>query len=93
MERVANKEQEKRFDVEEWEGEIKTIIQKDGGEGPYIITDLWRAIHSHNMNGHPSDYEAKRVGRVLRRMGYRKTSREFENVQKKCWVKNHMVKV
>lgn len=89
LEAVAKVEQEKRFEVDEWEMEIKNIVSKNEGgesEGVFRTTELWRAINTTNMSGHPSDYDGKRVGRIMKRLGYETAVRRFGGVSGKCWV-------
>lgn len=85
LEQIAAKEQEKRFDVDEWEVEIKKIITKTAG--PYTTTQVWRAVHIDNGNGHPSDYDCKRISKIMRRLGFKKTSRRLEKGGEvcRCW--------
>lgn len=87
IERVAKREQEKRFDVDEWEAELLTIVKNGGTDEKFITTELWRAINLTNVSGHPSDHECKRIGRVMRRLGYRRGYQKEDGVVKRCWVK------
>lgn len=82
LEAVANGEQEKRFSIDEWEAEIKRILKKT--DGPYLTTELWRAITM--TNGHPSDSECKRISKIMRRMGRSKGMKRIDGVVTRCWM-------
>lgn len=84
LEDVAAKEQEKRFDVDEWEVEVKKIVKKT--EGPFLTTDLWRSINLTSGNGHPSDYDCKRISKIMKRLGYIKTMRRLDGMVTRCWL-------
>lgn len=85
IEKVAREEQENRFEIDEWESEIQTIISKT--KEPYVSTELWRAIHKNDGNGHPSDYECKRLAKIMKRLGFEKSNRRLDGIQSKCWMK------
>jgi putative DNA primase/helicase len=86
LEAIARSEQEKRFEVDEWEAEVKKIVAKDEG-GFFVTTELWRAIHSDNMNGHPQMGDSKRIGKIMRRLGFVRTIRRLDGVRSKGWAK------
>lgn len=83
LEELAAKEQEKRFEVDNWESEIKKYIQNNSA--PFVTVDVYRAL---TMSvGHPDMGESKRIGKVMTRLGYVRTVRRFEGTLTKCWVK------
>lgn len=84
LETIAAKEQEKRFDVDDWEAEIRKIIFKSP-EGPFITTELWRAINLGDAGLHPSQYDQKRIGKIMHRLGYKRGNVRIDKVQTKCW--------
>lgn len=85
LEQVAKGEQEKRFEVDEWEGELKQITTSQ--EEPFITTELWRVLNAGMANGHPSMYDTKRIGKIMRRLGFiRSTQRVDKSLPIKCWV-------
>jgi putative DNA primase/helicase len=86
IEAHAIREQEKRFDVDDWESDIKTIIAGDP-HGVFVTTKLWRAIHITNGNGHPNMVDSKRIGRIMRRLGFVRRVRKIDRIDGKCWVR------
>lgn len=89
LEEVAQAEQEKRFEVDEWEAELKRVVSK--GDEPFITTELWRAINLTSGNGHPTMMDSKRIGKVMVRLGFIRTVRRIDGALGKCWVKNTMM--
>lgn len=85
LKKLAAKEQEKRFVVDEWEGEIRAYIDSMSDATKLTTIDLWKSILS--AEGIPSDYDTKRIGKVLRRLGYIRKSIRFGGVVKQGWVK------
>lgn len=86
LERLAQREQEERFDVDEWEEEVKAIVKKNP-DGPFVLTELWRAINLTSANGHPPMAESKRIGKILHRLGYRSKTGRYGGLLRKAWVK------
>jgi len=84
LEKIANREQEKRYRTE-WEVVVKRFLEARTGGAPITTTDVWREIENVPM-GHPGDYEAKRIGKILRRLKYKRTTRRIDGVLAKCWV-------
>lgn len=83
IEALAAREQEKRFEVDDWEAEIKKYVEKNSG--PYVTLEVYRAL---TMSvGHPDMTESKRIGRIMVRLGYSRSVRRFEGVLSKCWIK------
>ncbi len=72
LEEVAKGEQEKRFEVDEWEHEIKAIVSKNP-KGSFNSTELWRAINITDGSGHPGMSDTKRIGKIMRRIGFERT--------------------
>jgi hypothetical protein len=87
LELVARGEQEKRFEVDVWEVEVKKIIKDDEPGAIHTTTDLWRAVNLTNAVGHPPMNEAKRIGKIMRRLRYRRSTLRIDGVLSKCWVK------
>jgi putative DNA primase/helicase len=85
VEDIAKGEQEKRFEVDEWEALIRKIVETQ--EGPFITTELFKAIHDGMPAGHPDMLASKRIGKVMRRLGYHRTEVTLENKPRcKGWV-------
>lgn len=89
LEAVAKREQEKRFEVDEWEHEIKKIVSKDEG-GVFNTTDLWRAINLTSGNGQPQMVDTKRIGRIMHRLGFIRIAKRIEGSVTKCWQKRDL---
>ncbi len=83
LETVARKEQEKRYEVDEWEASIKSIIKKT--KGPYRSIELWQAIHL--TNGQPTRADINRIGKIMHRLGFIRKSQRIDDVVTKCWIK------
>lgn len=90
LEAVAAREQEKRFEVDDWEFEIRKIVSKDP-EGPFTSTELWRSINLTNASGHPPNHESKRIGKIMHRLGYVNKNRRIDGIQTKCWCPNSLL--
>jgi predicted P-loop ATPase len=88
LEDVARAEQEKRFEVDEWEAEIKKVVAKAEPGELFTSTQLWRAIHITNGDGHPPDKDSKRIGKIMHRLKYDRTTRRIDGILGKCWVKH-----
>jgi putative DNA primase/helicase len=88
VELLARREQESRFEVDEWENEIRKIISKSADGGPYVTTELWRAINITSGNGHPNLIDTHRIGKIMRRLGFKRTALRVDGVLGKCWVKH-----
>lgn len=86
MEEVAAREQEKRFDVDDWEADIKKIIAKDPG-GLFITTEIWRLINLTSANGHPTMQDTKRIGKIMHRLNYIRKNKRVEGTMTKIWLK------
>ena len=87
LEAIANAEQEKRFETDDWEMEIKAIMMKDP-DGRPSTTDLWRAVNLSAGNGHPDMLACKRIGKIMRRLKYHRTvKRGADGIRGKCWMK------
>ena len=81
LEAIARDEQEKRFEVDVWEGPIKEFIEK--AEGYLQTIEIYRGITL--SVGTPSMSEAKRIGRVMHRLGYENKNRKVNGVVSKRW--------
>ncbi len=88
LEKIAEIEQSKRFESDEWEAEVKAYCKKN--EEPFITTEIWRAINITNGNGHPTMMDSKRIGRVMARLDYVRAQRKIDKINTKCWVKRYM---
>lgn len=86
LEEVARREQEKRFEVDDWELEIKRIVSKDHNAF-HSTTELWRAVNLSAGNGHPPMYESKRIGKIMKRLGYKRTVKKIDGVRGKVWIR------
>lgn len=88
MECEARKEQEKRYESDEWEYEIKNVTRDDEIGARHRGTDLWRAIHDVASVKAPAPRgDLNRIGKIMRRLGYeRKTTRD-KGILAKMWVK------
>lgn len=92
LEKVAAKEQEKRFEVDVWEEEIRGITEKDA-EGTFVTTELWRAINIDRAADFPSMNDCKRIGKIMQRLKYRKSAKRVDGVLTKCWTKSNLVRL
>jgi hypothetical protein len=84
LESVAREQQNKRFEVDEWEVEIKCIV-KNSEASIFTTLELWRAINITNGNGQPSPYDMRRIGRIMHRLKFRRTTAKIKGVAGKCW--------
>jgi putative DNA primase/helicase len=85
LEEVAKVEQEKRFEVDPWEGLLKNIVEKEEGDGVYQTVELFRAL---TMSiGTPSLPEGHRIGKIMQRLGFRRSAKRIEGVLHRCWTK------
>jgi predicted P-loop ATPase len=91
LEEVAQAEQEERFEVDEWEGQIRKVVE-DSKEKYFITTHLWRAINITNGSGHPSMSDSKRIGKIMYRLGFIRTTQRIEGNPAKCWMKNYKIR-
>lgn len=85
LEEVAKGEQEQRFEVDEWESEIRKMVEKDKSAS-HTSTALWRAINISASSGHPSHRDAIRIGKIMKRLGFKRAMRRIEDIPTKCWV-------
>ncbi len=86
LESVAREQQNKRFEVDEWEVEIKRIV-KNSEASIFTTLELWRAINITNGNGQPSPYDMRRIGRIMHRLKFKRTTAIIKGVAGKCWRK------
>jgi predicted P-loop ATPase len=96
LEAVAKGEQEKRFEVDEWKAEIKKIVMEDK-KAPHTTTSLWRAVNITAANGHPQMGDTKRIGKIMRRLGYTRAEKTIpdeddknKTKRAKCWVRKRV---
>jgi predicted P-loop ATPase len=93
LEAIANKEQAKRFVVDEWESEIKKLVgltERDSGpQVKLTTTQVWRDITGASGD-HPREYDCRRIGKVLRRIGFKRQAVRIEGQVTKGWVKSHV---
>lgn len=87
LEAVANREQDKRFEVDDWEAEVKRIVSKSDETDRLTSTDIWRAIHVNDGGGHPPKTDTMRIGKIMRRIGYVRETQRIEGIPTKCWMK------
>lgn len=87
LEAIARKEQDKRFEVDEWETEIKALTLKNPDD-VFTTTQLWRAVNITAGNGHPPMAESKRIARIMHRLKFQRANRRVDGVQAKAWVKS-----
>ena len=80
---LARHQQEQRFQVDDWESDIKGVTEDK--KGPFKTGDLWRLIYG--TGGQPSLHDCHRIGRIMRRLGYKKSAMRVDGVLGKCWVK------
>jgi predicted P-loop ATPase len=85
IESLAKNEQEKRFEVDEWEMMIKKYVLVN--KTPFLTTEIFRSIHTSLGNSHPSMSDKFRIGKIMRRLGFVKADRVIDGVRGKCWVK------
>lgn len=86
-EKLAKREQEKRFQTDEWESEIKKMIE-GSVEDKFTSTQIYRQIT--NSEEHPSDYEAKRIGKIMRRLNFIRKSVRVDGMIVKGWMKPYV---
>lgn len=86
LEAVAKREQEKRFEVDDWESDIKKIVAKDPG-GYFITTEMWRALNLTAAGAHPPMHDQKRIGKIMHRLGYIRKNKRVEGALTKVWLK------
>lgn len=92
LEPLARKEQEKRFEVDELEYEVKRIIAKNPDQSYIRVPELWRAIREIPDTGvQPDMRDAKRIGSILLRIGYRKRVQRIGGISSKVWMKKESV--
>lgn len=88
MEAVAKAEQEKRFEVDVWEGLVKETIEKAEQENPpqrLQTIEIYRAITL--SVGTPSMAENKRIAKIMHRLGYESKNKRIAKVVAKRWRK------
>lgn len=92
-EAIARGEQEKRFEVDDWESEIRKIVEKDV-KAVHTTTELWRAVNITAAAGHPTMYDSKRIGKIMKRLGFKRDTKRLvvdsatkERTLTKCWVR------
>lgn len=85
LEAVARKEQEKRFEVDEWESEMKKIVKSRKPGEKFQTLEIFQAL---TMSfGQPNQYDMKRIAKVFIRLGFSRTTSVLESgVRGKCWV-------
>lgn len=96
IEAIASKEQSKRYITDEWEASIKELVRKtkeDSGRLVLTTTQVWRDITEMGGNEQPRDHDTKRVGKILRRLGFQRKTARVGGVLMKCWVKNALLPV
>lgn len=85
LEAVARNEQEKRYEVDDWEARIKKIVEDDPS-AVHTTTDLWRALHDGMVSGFPVMAEHKRIGKIMKRLRYDRALRRVEGVPTRVWM-------
>lgn len=87
IEKLAEREQEKRFTVDEWQSEIQRILE-DVEDGTPTTTELWRGIMGPQYLGaHPQDADCKRISKIMRRMSYTAAIKRVGGILTRLWVK------
>jgi predicted P-loop ATPase len=85
-EKIAKKEQSKRFVTDEWELMVKDMLNEESIDR-FTTTEIWRKVTT-NVIGHPNDIETKRIGKIMRRLGFARHNLRINGVQGKVWVRH-----
>lgn len=88
LEVIAQREQEKRFDIDEWEVEIKKIVIKEKGPETFTSTEIWRALHITDGDGHPSKADTMRIAKIMVRLKFKRITQRVGGIPTKCWIKH-----
>lgn len=84
VEAIARKEQEKRFEVDDWETSIKVIVKDDAVGDTHTTNEIFSAL---SITGMPTMADSKRIGRIMVRLGFRRTAKRLNGVLGRCWIK------
>lgn len=83
VEELARIEQSKRFAVDEIQGGVLEIM-KDHPSEKYTSTEIWRKLNG-TIEGHPSDYESRRIAKVMKVLGFTRKNMRIGGVVMKGW--------
>lgn len=94
LEKVAAQEQSKRYVTDEWESVVREYVEADArGDGKFSTTEIWCHVQNTPVGtAHPPDWDAKRVGKIMRRLDYVRTKVRIGGVQMKGWRKQWLEK-
>lgn len=95
IEELARAEQDKRFEVDEWEHPIKELLAKKEndsktGELRITSTEVWNELNGftgHSAGGPPT-MDVKRIGRIMHRLGFDRKPYRLDSHLVKGWVKH-----
>lgn len=86
IEALAKIEQEDRFEVDEWEEPIAHLLHNQDRDFNPTTTEVFKAI-GDNAFREPSDYDLRKVGKVLRRLGWERKKIKIKGVRVHRWRK------
>lgn len=87
LELIANAEQEKRFEVDVWEAEIRKKLADDTVNDFHTTTELWRAINDISGTGYPEPKDAYRIQRIMRHLKYQNKQKRVDGMVTRGWGK------
>lgn len=86
IEDVARGEQSQRYQTDEWEHVIKSMVEENPTK-VFTSTMIIQKIYG-DITQQPNDQESKRIGKVMRRLGYKRQAVRSGKDVFKGWVKD-----
>lgn len=90
-ESLARLEQAKRLSTDEWQDAVTRYLDTLDGDKRCTSTDVWRAVENTPM-GYPDDRDTKRIGRVMRILGFERRAIRIQGSVVKGWINKREVK-